>query len=293
MSRLSPLAVACLLSVYVVWGSTYFAMRVALDGFPPMWMASTRFLVAGAILYTFERARGAPRPTFAEWKGAAISGVLLLSCGNGAVAFAEQSVTSSLAALVVASVPLWAAVFGRLWGERTTFAELIGLAVGFAGVVVLNTGGALGGRPLAIAAILAAPIAWALGSVWSKRLVLPKGAMASAAQMIAGGVVLVGLGAARGEHFEAMPGARPLLAVLYLIVCGSLVAFSAYNWLLHHVAPATAMSYAYVNPIVAIAIGVAFGGESFSGRAAVATALTLAGVFLLLRARARRALQSP
>ncbi len=217
-----------------------------------------------------------------------------MSCGNGAVAFAEQSVTSSLAALVVASVPIWAAVFGRFWGERPTRAEAVGLAVGFAGVVVLNTGGALGGRPLAIVAILIAPIAWALGSVWSKHLVLPKGAMASAAQMIVGGVVLAAFGAARGERFAGVPGARPLLAVVYLIVCGSLLAFSAYTWLLRHVAPPTAMSYAYVNPIVAIGIGVALGGESFSGRAAIATALTLAGVFLLLRARGRRvARQSP
>jgi drug/metabolite transporter (DMT)-like permease len=289
MARLGPLALLCLLAVYVIWGSTYFAMRVALEGVPPMGMAATRFIVAGLLLYGFARARGAPRPTLAEWKGAAISGVLLLSCGNGAVAFAEQSVTSSLAALVVASVPLWAAVFGRVWGDKPTRAEVVGLAVGFSGVIVLNTGGALGGQPLAIVAILAAPIAWALGSVWSKHLVLPKGAMAGAAQMLVGGVVLAAFGAVRGERFTALPGLRPLLAVAYLIVCGSLLAFSAYTWLLRHVPPSTATSYAYVNPIVAIAIGVAFGGESFSGRAAVATALTLAGVFLLLRARSRRA----
>jgi drug/metabolite transporter (DMT)-like permease len=270
-------------SLYVIWGSTYLAIRLAIDGFPPLYMAAIRQLVAGAVLYAVMRATGAPRPTRAQWKGGFIVGTLLVAGGNGGISLGERSVDSSFAAIVVASMPLWVAVMGLYYGRKPTRRELIGLCVGFSGVVVLNAGGigVTGGDPVAFAAVIASPILWAWGSVLGARVELARGPMASATQMLCGGAVLVVLGAAFGEHFTQAPSAKSIGALAYLVVLGSLVAFSAYGFLLRTVRPAVATSYAYVNPIVAIALGVAFAGETISPRAIVATALTLGGVAIL------------
>jgi drug/metabolite transporter (DMT)-like permease len=280
-----PIA-AAMFALYVIWGSTYLAIRLAIDpdvGFPPLYMAATRQLVAGAILYAVMRATGAPRPTRAQWKGGFIVGTLLVAGGNGGISLGERSIDSSFAAIVVASMPLWVAVMGLYYGHKPTRRELIGLCVGFSGVVVLNAGarGAIGGDPIAFAAVIASPILWAWGSVLGARVELARGPMASATQMLCGGAVLVVLGAAFGEHFTHTPSAKSIGALAYLVVLGSLVAFSAYGFLLRTVRPAVATSYAYVNPIVAIALGVAFAGETISPRAIVATALTLGGVAIL------------
>ena len=270
-------------SLYVIWGSTYLAIRLAIDGFPPLYMAAIRQLVAGAVLYAVMRATGAPRPTRAQWKGGFIVGTLLVAGGNGGISLGERSVDSSFAAIVVASMPLWVAVMGLYYGRKPTRRELIGLCVGFSGVVVLYAGGigVTGGDPVAFAAVIASPILWAWGSVLGARVELARGPMASATQMLCGGAVLVVLGAAFGEHFTQAPSAKSIGALAYLVVLGSLVAFSAYGFLLRTVRPAVATSYAYVNPIVAIALGVAFAGETISPRAIVATALTLGGVAIL------------
>ena len=270
-----------LFALYVIWGSTYLAMQYALEGFPPLWMAAIRHASAGAILFAIAKLGGAPWPTARQWRGALIVGGLLLAGGNGCVAIAERSVSSSFAAMALASVPLWTAAVGLFYGERPTRRELIGMLVGFAGVIVLNASPSIGGDPLAFVAILVSPIVWSWGTILGKRVELAKGAMGTATQMLAGGGLLVAMGAVGGERIAAAPSATPIAAMIYLITIGSIVAFSAYVYLLRTTRPAVATSYAYVNPIVAIALGVALHGEEFSARAAMATVLTLLGVFII------------
>src|SRR5687768_7707837 len=178
------LIVACLAAVYVIWGSTYYGMRVGLESFPPFLMSGSRFLLGGVILYAFLRLRGAPAPSARAWGASAITGGLLFGIGNGAVAFAQQWISSSLAAIVVCTMPLWAALIARFFGQMPGRWEIAGLVLGFLGVIVLNADGQLTAtNPLALV-ILLAPPAWALGSLWGKRLPLPDGNMAVATQMI-------------------------------------------------------------------------------------------------------------
>lgn len=276
------LIVLALFALYVIWGSTYFAMRVALETLPPFLMAGPRFLFAGFVLYAFLRARGVPAPTKREWRAAAVTGLLLLTVGNGAVAVAEQSVSSSVAAVVVASMPIWAAVMNRALGQRARGGEWAGLVLGFAGVVLLNLGGGLrlDARGLVL---LAAPIAWAAGSVLSPRLSLPKGAMATAAQMLAGGASMLLIALVRGEHFAHAPSMRSVAAAAYLALFGSLVAFTAYGFLLRSVRPGVATSYAYVNPLVAVLLGGLLAHEPVTRLTLAAALLSIAGVALIAR----------
>lgn len=272
-----------LLAVYVVWGSTYLAMHYALQGIPPLLMAGTRFTIAGALLYAFLRVRGEPAPTRAGWRAAAIVGALLLAGGNGVLAIGlELGVGTGLAALLVATVPLLSAIFSGLWGTWPTRREWLGIVAGFLGVAWLQHAGPVG-TPAAGLVVLVAAASWAYGSIWSRRLPLPPGLMSSAAQMLAGGVLLLILGLARGERVVALPGTQALWALAYLVVFGSFVAYSSYLYLLRTVRPALATSYAYVNPVVAVGLGVAFAGESMDLAGFSAMLLTLGGVVLVLR----------
>ena len=288
-ARTTALVVAALLALYLIWGSTYFAMRIALDALPPFLMCGLRFVVAGAALLLFLRGRGAPLPTLKQWGASTIVGTLLLVCGNGLVAVAERSVDSGVAATVVATMPLWMAAIGTAFGDRITRMEWLGLAIGFAGVAVLNRAGTLTLSSLDTLAILIAPIAWALGSVWSRRLPLPPKLMGTAAQMLCGGVILLLLAAVSGERMSETPSARALAALAYLVVFGSLVAFSAFGFLLRNTRSTIASSYAYVNPVVALAIGSLLGGESFTAYKLIACALTVVGVAIALRPQPKAA----
>lgn len=270
-----------LLSLYLIWGGTYLAMRIGLEGFPPFILSGIRFLVAGSILYTFLRVRGSPTPSRSQWIGATLVGALLLVGGNGGVIFAEQWVASGLAALAIAAVPLWAALFSGLFGRWPTRLEWLGLVLGFIGVVLLNLENGLSAKILGAVALFIAPISWAFGSIWSQHLTLPKGLMASAAQMLAGGFLLILLSLAVGERMTAVPGVRPMLALAFLVIFGSLIAFSAYGYLLSHVRPALATSYAYVNPVVAVGLGVGLAGENISLLGLLAMLTILSGVGLL------------
>lgn len=270
------LVLLALLALYVIWGSTYFAIRVAIDGLPPLLMAGSRFVLAGGVLYAVLRLRGAPRPSARGWRSGAAVG-LLLCAANGLVTVAEQWVSSSVAAVVVSSMPLWTVLAATLWREWPTRAEVAGIGLGLAGVVLLQSGGELRAAPMGAALLVASTWCWALGSMWSRRLPMPDGLMASAVEMLAGGAALLLAGALLGERLVAAPPARAVAAWLYLAVFGSLVAFSAYNFLLRRVRPALATSYAYVNPAVALAIGAA-AGEPVGPRALGALALILAGV---------------
>jgi drug/metabolite transporter (DMT)-like permease len=274
-----------LLTLYVIWGSTYFVMRVALDFLPPFLMCGTRFTLAGALLYSLLRLRGVAPPSAKGWASALLIGGLLLVCGNGLVAIAEHSVDTGVAATVVATVPLWAAAIGAFWGERPARLELVGLLLGFAGVAVLNHGGNLAAHGGDALAVVLAPIAWALGSAWSRRLPVPAGLMGTAAQMLAAGLVLLTLAVLTGEgplHAVSWSGAA---ALAYLIVFGSMIAFSAYGFLLRNTRSTLATSYAYVNPMVALALGSLLGGESFTREKLLACLLTGSGVALVTVAR--------
>lgn len=282
-TRQTALIVAALIALYFIWGSTYFAMRLALDALPPFLMCGVRFVIAGAGLLAFLRFRGTPLPTLKQWGASAIVGTLLLVFGNGLVAVAERSVDSGVAATVVATMPLWMAAIGATFGERITRREWLGLAIGFAGVAVLNRAGTLALGSVDSFAILLAPIAWALGSVWSRRLSLPPKLMGTAAQMVCGGVVLLLLAAVTGERISETPSVSALGALAYLVVFGSLVAFSAYGFLLRNTRSTIASSYAYVNPIVALAIGSLVGSEPFTAYKLVACALTAVGVAIAVR----------
>jgi drug/metabolite transporter (DMT)-like permease len=278
-----------LLAVYVVWGSTYLAIRFALTGFPPFLGAGIRFVVAGGILYTFSRLRGAPNPTRRQWGGAGIVGLLLLVGGNGGVVFAEQSVASGVAAMIVASTPLWAVLFARIWGRWPNWKEWVGLLIGFVGIVFLNVGGGLSATPEGAVIVVVAATCWALGSVWSQHLPLPAGAMSSAAEMLIGGSVMFILGLVLNERFTSAPPPGAIWALGYLVVFGSLVAFSAYGYLLKRVRPAVATSYAYVNPLVALLLGAAFAGEQITGMEIFALFFILTGVVLVALGRPKRA----
>ena len=281
------LVIAALLSLYVIWGSTYYAMRVALEALPPYSMAAPRFTIAGALLFVVLLLRGAALPKPREWLACAAVGTLLLVMGNGFVALAERSVDSGTAATIVATMPLWMAGIGWLWGERPKARELLGLAFGFAGVAVLNSGSELTLRGVDGLAVVLAPVAWAVGSLWSKRLPMPSGLMSTACQMILGGLAMFVVAFARGERVHWPVSGRALAAVGYLIVFGSLIAFSAYGFLLRATRPLIATSYAYVNPLVALAIGAAIGGERLTARKLGACALTVAGVLIVTLSRQR------
>ncbi|HEV2581919.1 MAG TPA: drug/metabolite exporter YedA [Ktedonobacteraceae bacterium] len=277
-----------LLTLYTLWGGTYLGMRIALEGFPPFFVAAFRQFIAGVILYFFLRLRGAPSPTRAQWLGSMVVGGLLLLFGNGLVVFAEQYVSSGLAALALGAIPLWASLFSGLFGRWPRPVEWCGLGVGFAGLVLLNLENGFHANLLGAVLLLIAPMSWALGSILSQRLPSPKGLMASAAQMLMGGALLFIVGFGTGERMTAFPGPRPLFAMIYLVVGGSLIAFSAYGYLLRTVRPALATSYAYANPLVAVGLGVALAGEQVGLLEVLAMLTILSGVALVSLGRERR-----
>ncbi|MGO3126900.1 MAG: drug/metabolite exporter YedA [Luteimonas sp.] len=293
----SVLAIAlALAAVYLVWGSTYLAIRFALEGgYPPLLMAGMRFIVAGGLMYAALRLRGVPAPTRNQWKTLLAMGVLLLGLGNGMVCIAEQSVSSGLAAVAVASAPIWIALFAAIRGDRPSRVEWAGLAVGFAGVLWLNAGSSLTASPTGLVALLIAPLAWAFGSVWSRGRDLPSPFMAAAAQMLAGGVIILAVGLLIGERFHELPTLRGTLSVAYLASFGSIIGFTAYVWLLHNVRPTLAGSYAYANPAIAVLLGVWLASERFhvNDLGAMAVILVAVVAITLGRSRARRPVPTP
>ena len=284
--RRTLLTLVSLAVLYTVWGSTYLAQRVAVSSFAPLQMAGLRFLVAGGLLYGFLRARGTPAPTSKEWRAVVLSAVPLLVTGMGAAAVGIKRVPSGLAALVFGSVPLWTSLIDRLWGGKLRRSEIAGLAIGFAGVALVSLRGGLAADPIGALILLGAASSYALGCVATRRLGLPAGIMGTAAQMLTGGALLAGISVASGEPLVA-PSARALGAMAYLVVLGSLLAYVAFGYLLRTVRPALATSYAFVNPIVALALGAALAGERFTRADLGGLALVLCAVGLVA-AGARR-----
>ncbi len=274
--------VLALLAVYISWGSTYLAIRIVLEDLPPFFMMGARFLLVGIGLYIYLRMRGMPAPHPSEWVWSAVIGTFLLLGGSGGVAFAQQWVPSGLAALVIATTPLWIVLFAGIWKHRPTSMEWFGLFVGLAGVVILNFEGDLKASPLGAVALILAAMSWAFGSAWSQHVRLPQGIMAGAAEMITGGIVVLIVSVISGERVISVPTLRSFAALLYLAVFGSLIGFTAYIYLLRNVRPALATSYAYVNPVIAVLLGVVIAGEKFTGIGIIAMVVIIIGVLLVM-----------
>jgi drug/metabolite transporter (DMT)-like permease len=280
------------IAVYLIWGSTYLAIRFAIETLPPFLMAGIRFVVAGGILYGWARLRGTPRPARAHWLGAAIVGTLLLVGGNGAVVWAEQYVPSGLAALIIATEPFCVVLldWARPGGERPTLPVVAGMLAGFVGVLLLiGPADLLGGgrvHPGGALVLLLGSLLWAAGSLYAARGErLPRSPMlATGMNMLVGGAALLGLGSAVGEWGRldlAAASLKSVLALLYLMIFGAIVGFTAYVYLLRNTTPARASTYAYVNPIIAVVLGWALAGEDISLRVGVAALAIIAAVVLI------------
>ena len=282
--------IAAFAAVYVFWGSTYLAIRFTLETIPPFLFAGVRFLVAGALLYAWS-ARRAPRPTAVHWRSAAIVGALLLLGGNGSVVWAQQRVPSGLAALLVATEPLWIVLLATAMGrERLGPAGLFGVIMGFAGVALLV--GPLpfaSGEPVellgAVVIVLAAAL-WAIGSLYSREAPQPASqSLSTAMSMLAGGALLLLAAAVAGDFGRLDPGAISLksaLALVYLIIFGSLIAFSCYLWIMKAATPARASTYAYVNPLIAVVLGWLLAGEAMSPRVILSAGVIVTAVALII-----------
>jgi drug/metabolite transporter (DMT)-like permease len=278
--------------LYLVWGSTYFVLHLALQGFPPFLLGALRFLCAGAILYAVLRGRGERGPTGPEWRSALLVGAILFGGANGGLAYAQQTVSSSVAALVSATMPLWMAVFAWWSGQPPTLREWLGLSAGFAGVALIHAGGGFSFEGLAALALLGSPMSWAIGSLLSRRLPAAPGAMANAAHMIGGGLCLCLFALLHGEGIPN-PSPEAWAAWAYLVFVGSLVGFVAYGFLLRNTRPAFATSYAYVNPVVAVLLGVTIGHEALSLNTVLGAAVILAAVAVITLRTPKRAIRKP
>ena len=280
--------------VYVIWGSTYLGIRFAIETIPPFLMAGVRFVIAGGILYAFVMLRGARAPSRRQWVAASIIGALLLLGGNGAVVWAELRVPSGLVALLVATEPLCVVLidWARPKGQRPRPGELIGLMLGFAGVIILVSpaelvGGGFEIDPLGAVVVLFAAVSWALGSIYSRHAPAHQSAfLMTGMKMLTGGFLLLLAGTAAGEWSRLDVGAisaRSWFALAYLIVFGALIAFTAYIWLLKNTTLARASTYAYVNPIVAVLLGWLLVSEPMNSRVVAAAAVIVAGAVIVVR----------
>src|SRR3990172_11497284 len=284
------------LSIYTIWGSTYLAIRIAIETLPPFLMAGVRFLIAGAALYLWTRLRGAPRPTRSNWKAATIIGGLLLLGGNGGVVWAEQTVPSGLTAVLITTVPLWMALleWKRYERVRPPAPIVLGLVIGFAGVVLLVGPEELAGsgtiNRIGATVLILASLSWAIGSLYSRRALLPSSPLQSTAmEMLAGGLLLSAAGLVSQEWVGFQPSEaslRSIVAFSYLTVFGSLIGFTSYIFLLKATTAAKVSTYAYVNPIIAIILGWAIAQEELTLRTMVAAAIIVAAVVVITTYRA-------
>ncbi len=274
-------------TLYLAWSSTYLAIRVALEDFPPFFIAGFRYMLVGAGIYVYLRSKGVPAPAAREWGGSLLIGVFLLLGGTAGVVYAEMWVGSGLAALVLATSPLLTVLFAGIWGHRPARNEWLGMLLGLAGIVLLNMEGDLRAHPLGAALLIVASASWSFGSILSLHVPMPSGMMASASQMFSGGLFVFILSLVSGEQLPLDPSLRALGALLWLAVFGSLLGYTAYTYLLTHVRPALATSYAYVNPTLAVLLGVWLGNEHVTKTSLLAMPIILSGVVLVILGQKR------
>jgi drug/metabolite transporter (DMT)-like permease len=279
--------IACLVAVYVLWGTTYYAIKVAITGFPTFFFVGTRFAVAGGLILLWQLARGAALPTLAQWGGAALIGCLLLLAGNGTVAMGEHWVSSGAAVALVSSVPLTTAAWSCLFGERPARLEWLAMAVGSVGIAIMLLGHDLRASPLGVAVVLGGSMCWSLGTVLARRVALPPGATGFGAEMLCAGIAGFIVSALAREPWVFSTAIRPWAAWCYLVVFGSLIGFSAFRFLVERVSATLATSYAYVNPPVALFVGWWLGHEQFSVQLLIGLPVVLAAVGLQTWGHAR------
>ena len=295
--------IAAFAAVYSIWGSTYLAIRFAVQTMPPFLMAGTRFVIAGVILFAWMRLRGTPAPTRRQWRATAIIGGLLLMGGNGVLAWAEQTVPSGLAALMIATVPVWMVLLEWLRGDgtRPTAGVVIGLALGLVGIVLLvgqaNFAGDHPVNPVGVIALVFAALSWATGSFYARHAPVPAASLlGTGMEMLTGGALLLMVGWLTGEFSQLkldQVSLRSLLAFGYLIVFGSWVGFSAYTWLLRVVKPALSSTYAYVNPVVAVFLGWALAGEALTLQTVLAAAIIIGAVVIITTQQSKKGMPEP
>ena len=287
------------MSIYTIWGSTYLAIRLAIETFPPFLMAAIRFLIAGGALYAWMRLKGAPRPTRANWKAATIVGGLLLLGGNGGVVKAEQVFPSGLTAVLITTVPIWMALVELVRKDRIvpTLHVVLGLVLGFGGVVLLvgpgNLVGSGGLNPLWVGVLILASLSWAIGSVYSRKASLPRTPLlGSGMEMLTGGALLLVVSLVSLEWVGFQPSnvsVLSLVSFIYLIVFGSLIGFSSYVWLLTKTTTARVSTYAYVNPVVAVFLGYFLAGEQLTLRTLLASSVIVIAVVVITTFKSRQA----
>ena len=283
---LSPLVLACLAATWFVWGSTYLAIKFALVSFPPFFQMGTRFLVAGVLLFAWVLWKRQPLPTFVQWRNATLVGALMLGGGMGGTAFAEQTVASGLVVAFIAITPALITIASLPFGIRPSRLEVVGIGIGISGVLLLVSGAGFSASPAGLAAITTATLCWSVGSVLSQH-VLPLAPASSgfSSEMICGGVFLMLLSVFTGETFAWSPEPLAAAAWVYLVVFGSLIAFVAYMVLLSSTSPALASSYSFVNPVIAMVLGISLGGESVTTHEWIAVGIIVAGVAVLVLGR--------
>ncbi len=258
------LIISCLASVYIVWGTTYFALKVGVHGAPPYFLVGTRFVVAGGLIMAWLKLRGHALPTLRQWRGSAVLGFLMLAIGLCSVAIAERTVSSGAAVALISFMPLVMAVWSGLLEKWPKRGEWLAIGLGTLGTLVMVTGADLRASPGGTALILIGTVTWSLGTVLSRRMDVPTGAMGFGAEMLAGGAIALGMSVAFGEKWSLPQSPAVWWAWVYLVVFGSLIAFSAYRVLVERVSPMLASTYAYVNPPVGLLVGWLLGNETFS-----------------------------
>jgi drug/metabolite transporter (DMT)-like permease len=267
-----------LLAVYLIWGSTYFAIKLALPDYPPFLLTGVRMFIAGALMLAWLWYKKTPLPKAGQWKSLIVLALIMTVLCNAFVNVAEQTVSSGVVAIGVAAMPLWAGLFSAMRGYHPSRMEWSGLIIGFLGVIWLNLGSELRVSTIGLLCVLAAPLGWAWGSMWSKGRDLPDSLALSAWQMAIGSVMSLTIGFVIGERFTHVPSMEGTMAMLYLALFGSIIAYSAFVWLVKHVRPALATSYAYVNPPIALLLGVLFLNEPMNSHTLVAMTLILISI---------------
>lgn len=281
---LPPLPViGALLAIYIIWGSTYLGGAIALESYPAFMLVAIRLLFSTVILLIMLKVKKVSFPPRRQMLNAGFIGAMMFGGGAGLVAFAQhQGVASGLASLGVAAVPIWATIFASVFGYRPSRLEIMGLIIGISGVAILNMENGMQSQPLGAIALLVGPMLWAFGSMFSKRLTMPQGLMGTVFQMIGGGVILLVMSFVRGEQFPSEPTVGATVALILLAIFGTLVAFSAYMYLVRTVRPALATSYAYVNPVIAVMLGIVLLAEQITPVGILAMVVIVTGVILVM-----------
>ena len=274
-----------LLATYTIWGSTYLGMKFARESFPPLLMAFMRFGLAGGLMFLFALFEGRKLPNGRELLGGIGIGAILLGLGNGGVVLGLGYISTSLTALILASSPIWAAIFAGFWGEWPNRREVVGLVVGFLGAAVLTLDGNVQASPRGFVLLIIAAMGWALGTVLIPRVPQAAGMMGSAVQMVGASLVLLLGGIATGEQLTQMPTSTSLYAFAYLVIFGSLIGYTAYAYLVPRVRPSLAISSSYVNPMIAVLLGYLINNETISPYMMAALPLIIGGVLLMARAK--------